>query len=207
MQARRALGPQGPGETGGAEPGSAEPVGGAWRHVREEGARCSGSAGTRSSGGWRACLPAHVCVIFEMECVAGRTVGAWGRPRRRRDAARPALPRPPRVLFARKPGWPVTRFPHCPQVRTTHPGGEILALPKQLQRPRAQTEKERCLLRVLLGFLPSSPEQSKCFRYTPVPTPGPQGGHLTPAWSVPLLQTSPVLWCRFSGCVARTIYE
>lgn len=70
-----------------------KPVGGAWRHVREEGARCSGSPRTRSLRGWRACLPAHVCVIFEMKCEAGGRVGppasAEGRGEARAAAASP----------------------------------------------------------------------------------------------------------------------
>lgn len=182
-----------------------KPVGGAWRHVREEGAGCSGSPRTRGLGGWRACLPAHVCVIFEMECGAGGAAGAWGRPRRRRDAVRPALPRPSRALLARQPGWPVTRFPRSPEARTTHLDGEILALPRQLRRPGARTENCSVLC-VLFGRLPS-PEQSKSLRYTPVHTHVPQGGHEHPAWSVLLLQISPVLRHRFSGCMARPIYE
>lgn len=83
----------GPGELG-RSLAAQKPVGGAWRHVREEGARRTGSPRTRRAGGWRACLPAHVCVIFELECGARGAPGAWGRPRRRRDAVRPALPRP-----------------------------------------------------------------------------------------------------------------
>lgn len=175
-----------------------KPVGGAWRHVREEGARCSGSPRTRSLGGWRACLPAHVCVIFEMECEAGGAAGAWGRPRRRRDGVRPALPQPPRALFARQPGWLVTRFPRSPEVPATHLDGEILALPKQLRRPRAPTEK-RCLSRVLFRLLPS-PEQSHSLRYTPVHPPGPRGGLCVVCALAPNIPSP-------SGCMARPIYE
>lgn len=82
---RRALGPQvrgegdwaGPGErwAGPGEQGrglaAQKPAGGAGRHVREEGARCLGWPGTRGPGFSRACLPAHVCIIFEMECGIG----------------------------------------------------------------------------------------------------------------------------------------
>lgn len=128
---RRALGPQGPGENG---------VGGAWRPGAESrcaeacgrsratragrrGARCTGSPRTRVlGGGSRACLPAHVYVIFELECGADGAAGAWGRPRLRRDAVRPAL-RPPRALLARLPGRPTMGAPHRsgrfgPRIRT-----------------------------------------------------------------------------------------
>lgn len=85
---RRALGPQVRGEADWAGPGergrglaAQKPAGGAGRHVREEGARCLGWSRSRGPGGSRACLPAHVCIIFEMECGTGGAAGARGAAR------------------------------------------------------------------------------------------------------------------------------
>lgn len=187
---------------GWAEPGG---LGGAWLR-RSPWAEPGGTCGRRgrvaqarpgrAASAAGALVYQHTCVLFSKWNV--RLAGAWGRPRRRRDGVRPALPQPPRALFARQPGWLVTRFPRSPEVPATHLDGEILALPKQLRRPRAPNEK-RCLSRVLLGLLPS-PEQSHSLRYTPVHPPGPRGGLCVVCALAPSIPSP-------SGCMARPIYE
>lgn len=136
-------GPAGAGPGAGRGLAAQKLAGGAERHVREEGARCTGSPGMRSPGGGRACLPAHVCVIFEMECGTGGAAGAWGRPRRRRDAVRPAPRGLQRAQLGEAARLAALLFPHSRRLRPRiRAGGEARALPQQLRRRRAPASRE-----------------------------------------------------------------
>lgn len=75
------------------------------------------------------------------------------------------------------PGWPVTRFPRSPEVRTTHLEGEMARATQAAPETQGRRPKNAASFACSSGSCPHQ-RQSRSFRYTPVHTPGPQGGQL-----------------------------
>lgn len=121
-------------------------AGGAGRHVREEGGRAPyWLARARGAVAARACLPAHVGVIFKWNVVLAARLsgGRVGPPALAVGRGRPAQ-RPLPALLTGQPGCPYFGLPAPRLARPWEPNGEFRALPKPLRRSRVSAA-ESCI--------------------------------------------------------------
>lgn len=114
---------------------------------RRAGARRTGSPGARGAVAARACLPAHVGVIFKWNVVLAARLsgGRVGPPALAGGRGRPAQ-RPLPALLTGQPGCPYFGLPAPRLARPWEPNGGFRALPKPLRRSRVSAA-ESCLFK------------------------------------------------------------
>lgn len=132
---------------------------------RRAGARRTGSPGARGTVAARACLPAHVGVIFKWNVVLAARLsgGRVGPPALAGGRCRPA-PRPLRAQLTGQPGCPHCGLPAHWLAGAGEPDSEFRALPKPPRRCRVPAA-ESCLLLARLR-LPHSHSGNKATNFT-----------------------------------------